>query len=95
MGILNLFMPRRNREASQSKSNGSAPDLLTNRLHVIDTASSLASEEREWLRYLSQALRTYRKPGVSLEEEHQQWLAARAQSRALMAAANARVSKTY
>lgn len=61
---------------------------------AADADSYVASDEKEWLIYLSQALRTFRKPGVSLREEHQLWLAARAQSRALIAAASAKVVRS-
>jgi len=53
----------------------------------------LASDEKEWLLYLSQALRTFRKPGVTLQQEYKLWLAARAQSRALVATASARAAR--
>jgi len=60
----------------------------------MDNESYAASDDKEWLRYLSQPLRTYRKPGVTLPQEHKQWLAARAQSRALVAAASARAGRS-
>lgn len=56
--------------------------------------SYVASDEKEWLIYLSQALRTFRKPGITLPEEHKLWLAARAQSRALVAAASVRAVRS-
>jgi len=85
MGILNLFMPQKERTSSQAASTSFDPP--TQSIQAMDTASYVASDEREWLRYLSQPLRTYRKPGVTLPQEHKQWLASRAQSRALTAAA--------
>jgi len=92
MGILNLFMPRKEMATSHGSSKSAVAEM-PQPIQAMDTESYLASDDREWLRYLSQALRTYRKPGVSLKEEHQMWLAARAQSRALMAAASARAVK--
>jgi hypothetical protein len=94
MGILNLFMPRKEMASSQGSSKTVAAELHPPSIQAMDTESYLASDEKEWLRYLSQALRTYRKPGVSLREEHKMWLAARAQSRALMATASARAGKS-
>ena len=85
MGIFSLFMPQKERISSQAASKGL--DAPTRSIQAMDTESYVASDEKEWLRYLSQPLRTYRKPGVTLPQEHKQWLAARAQSRALMAAA--------
>ena len=51
-----------------------------------------ASDEKEWLKYLGQALRTYRKPGLSLKEEYDLWYAARIQSKAMAAAAGIRTN---
>ena len=68
-------------------------DTSTQSIQAMDTESYVASDEKEWLRYLSHPLRTYRKPGVTLPQEHKQWLAARAQSRAL-AASSARTARS-
>jgi len=43
----------------------------------MDTQTYLASDDKEWLRYLSSAIRTYRKPGLTLKDEHEIWLKAR------------------
>jgi hypothetical protein len=94
MGILNLFMPRKDMASAQGSSKSAVADVRLPAIQAMDTESYLASDEKEWLRYLSQALRTYRKPGVSLKDEHKMWLAARAQSRKLMAAAAARAIKS-
>jgi hypothetical protein len=94
MGILNLFMPRKDMASSQASAKSSVAEMKPASIQAMDTESYLASDEKEWLRYLSQALRTYRKPGVSLSDEHRMWLAARAQSRALMAAASPRTVKS-
>jgi hypothetical protein len=85
MGIFSLFMPQKERTSSQAASRSFDPP--TQSIQAMDTESYVASDEKEWLIYLSQPLRTYRKPGVTLPQEHKQWLAARAQSRALTAAA--------
>jgi hypothetical protein len=92
MGIFSLFMPQKERISSEAASTGF--DAPTPSIQAMDTASYVASDEREWLRYLSQPLRTYRKPGVTLPQEHKQWLAARAQSRALIAAASTRAVRS-
>jgi hypothetical protein len=94
MGILNLLMPRKDRMSSEGSSNGFTAEARINDIQAMDRDSYLASDEKEWLRYLSQALRTYRRPGVSLKEEHRQWLAARAQSRALGAVASTKVIRS-
>ena len=85
MGIFSLFMPQKERMSSQATSKEVETPAPV--IQAMDTESYVASDEKEWLRYLSQPLRAYRKPGVTLPQEHKQWLAARAQSRALMAAA--------
>ena len=90
MGILNLFMPQKERSSSQATSK--EIDTSTQNIQATDSASYAASDEMEWLRYLSRPIRTYRKPGVTLRDEHKQWLAARAESRALIAAASARAA---
>jgi hypothetical protein len=48
---------------------------------TVDRDSYLASDENEWIIYMRQPLRTYRKPGVTLHDEYHQWLAARARAR--------------
>jgi hypothetical protein len=41
-----------------------------------DTQTDMTND-KEWLRYLSSAIRTYRKPGLTLKDEHEIWLKAR------------------
>jgi hypothetical protein len=48
---------------------------------TVDRESYLASDENEWILYMRQPLRKYRKPGVTLREEYHQWLSARARTR--------------
>ena len=43
----------------------------------MDSQTYLASDDKEWLRYLSSAIRPYRKPGLTLKDEHEMWLKAR------------------
>jgi hypothetical protein len=81
MGIFSLFSSRKAAQPTDKVVEIAQPQSI----QAMDSQSYLASDEKEWLTYLSQALRTYRKPGVSLKEEHQQWLAARGQSRAMQA----------
>ncbi|WP_263354004.1 hypothetical protein [Acidicapsa acidisoli] len=95
MGILNLFVSRKATSNSQSSSaaglNRNPSEVHQVGIHSkpMDMETYHASDEKEWLKYLGQALRTYRKPGLSMQEEYQLWRSARAESRA-MAAANAR-----
>jgi len=58
-----------------------APYVLGMYSATIDRDSYLASDDNEWIIYMRQPLRTYRKPGVTLHEEYHQWLAARARGR--------------
>jgi len=92
MGIFSLFMHQKDRTTSQVALKGFEAPAQS--IQAMDTESYVASDEKEWLRYLSQPIRTYRKPGVTLPQEHKQWLAARAQSRALIAAASTRVVRS-
>ena len=59
---------------------------------TIDMDTYLASDEKEWLRYLAQPLRTYRKPGISMHDEYKLWHSARARSKAMTAAASQRAN---
>jgi hypothetical protein len=87
MGILNFLAPKKNLANSQAGMNStpSAPaadnPLKEIVVKTMDIDSYLASDEMEWLRYLQSAIRTYRKPGVSLKDEHKLWLASRARIR--------------
>jgi hypothetical protein len=98
MGIMNFLMSRKGMSDSQSgaganaRTNGSAHGTpnMGMRPAVMDTDSYLASDEKAWVKYLSQALRTYRKPGLSMQEEHKLWLAARTRDRAMATGAGVR-----
>ncbi len=59
---------------------------------TVDRESYLASDENEWVVYTRQALREFRKPGVTLHEEYHMWLAARARARAKAEAAGKKVT---
>jgi hypothetical protein len=43
-------------------------------------------DHNAWVRYLAQPRRAFKKPGTSVEDEFNKWLAARAQLKALTAA---------
>jgi hypothetical protein len=45
-------------------------------------------DHNAWVRYLAQPRRAFRKPGTSVEDEFNKWLAARAQLKALVGAQN-------
>jgi hypothetical protein len=60
------------------KQQAPAPRFRT---AVMDMESYLASDEKEWLCYLGRAIRAYRKPGLTLKEEHAIWRKARTASR--------------
>ena len=94
MGILNFLSLKKGLSEAKSAQTGATAGArsLTEpamqqapapgfRTAVMDMESYLASDEKEWLCYLGRALRTYRKPGLTLKEEHAIWLKARAASR--------------
>jgi hypothetical protein len=94
MGILNHLMSKigktsTTKQAAAESSGGAAARLdaetpAPGYLSVKkDMQSYLASDENEWIEYLRQAIRVYRKPGVSLQDEYHQWLAARVRARAI------------
>jgi len=96
MGILNLFVSRKDTSKSQSSpaagmnGNATAAFIIGTHAKTMDMDTYHESDEKEWLKYLSQALRTYRKPGLSMDEEYQLWLSARAQSKAMATAGSSR-----
>jgi len=55
----------------------------------IAASHSQSDDHEEWIRYLRQPIRTYRKPGVTLQEENRLWLLARARGKPQTPAANA------
>jgi hypothetical protein len=91
MGILKFFTSKKDTSNTQIATAGARG--LRTETHTIGTHSRTmdldsyhSSDEKEWLRYLGQPLRTYRKPGLSMKEEYDLWHAARIRSRALAAA---------
>ena len=72
MGIFSFLAPKKSFAGAQvsfAQMAGSAK--------ATNPQASLARDDKEWLKYLSSAIRTYRKPGLTLEEEHEIWLRAR------------------
>jgi hypothetical protein len=72
MGIFSFFAPKRPHMGGQvsfAQTAGSA--------NATNPQAKLAGDDKEWLKYLSSAIRTYRKPGLTLDEEHAIWLKAR------------------
>lgn len=43
--------------------------------------ASTGEEDNEFIKYLSHAIRPFRKPGVSVKQEYELWLRARAKTR--------------
>jgi hypothetical protein len=90
MGIASFLMSRRSTSKSSAgvEMNDSAAQAPIAGIQAVtmDMDTYLASDEMEWLRYLAQTIRTYRKPGLSVVEEYRLWHSARAQSRATAAA---------
>jgi hypothetical protein len=96
MGILSFFKSNKSQAVSEPKiqgvqpngnaGSGSAQEAQCTEVKVVDTATYMASDDKAWLRYLSQPLRTYRKPGVTMQEEFALWTAARQRDRAASAA---------
>jgi hypothetical protein len=92
MGILNFLMAKKNETnplaaagaASVATTAGSATEApaIGSRSVAMDMETYLASDEKEWLNYLRKPIRPFRKPGVTMQDEYQQWLAARARMRA-------------
>ena len=96
MGILNFLMSRKSamqpQPANGAKGNANEVSNIGARSVTMDMDTYLASDEKEWLRYLAQPIRTYRKPGLSMREEHQLWLSARERSRVISGGARSRAS---
>jgi hypothetical protein len=92
MSILNFFKSNKSQATSQAKIQavkpngnagaGSTHEVRSTEVKVMDNATYLASDDKAWLRYLGQPLRTYRKPGVTMQEEFALWTAARQRDRA-------------
>lgn len=86
MGILSMFGAKKNlpQASAVGTAKGSASPALGSGIYAVttDMNSFLASDEKAWLTYLRQAVRTYRRPGLSMCDERELWYAARAQQRA-------------
>ena len=48
--------------------------------------ASTGEDNNEFIQYLSQAVRPFKKPGVSVKQEYELWLVARAKTRSASAA---------
>jgi hypothetical protein len=72
MGIFSFLAPKRPPMGGQVRFAEMAGSVS-----VANAQANPARDDKEWLRYLSSAIRTYRKPGLTLEEEHEIWLKAR------------------
>jgi hypothetical protein len=93
MSILDFFKSNKSQAVAKAGIHAAKPGALSTapvasearnfEVKMMDAATYAASDEKEWLRYLSQPLRASRKPGVTIKEEHDQWLAARARGRAI------------
>jgi hypothetical protein len=85
MGIASFLTSRRSISNSRAGVgiNDSAAQAPIAGIQAVtmDMDTYLASDEMEWIRYLRQTLRTYRRPGLSVEEEYRLWYSARVQSR--------------
>ncbi len=97
MGILKFFATKKSTSNAQIATTGTKGSLteipaIGIQSRTMDMDSYLSSDEKEWLRYLGQALRTYRKPGLSMKEEYALWHSARTQAKAMAAAAGVRTN---
>jgi hypothetical protein len=89
MGIFSFLTPKGPTSGGQvsfaqtAGSAGAANALMQgsqaggNTARATDSRNQLASDDKEWLRYLSSAIRTHRKPGLTLKDEYERWLKAR------------------
>jgi hypothetical protein len=87
MGILNFLtgkgQPIPSARAAAVKSANTSGHGQTGELKAMDTETFLASDDKAWILYLGQAVRPYRKPGISVKQEYDLWLAARTRQRAI------------
>jgi hypothetical protein len=89
MGIFSFLAPKKpfsGGHVGLAQTAGSAgaadgwiqrPQVAGNGADTTNLQTNLAKDDKEWLKYLSSAIRTYRKPGLTLEQEHEIWLKAR------------------
>jgi hypothetical protein len=81
------FLSSKGKQSSRGKSTASdsaADDDLSSGYSVAPTPYSTSSGEDydEFLKLMQQGKRPFRKPGVSVKQEYELWLAARAKARA-------------
>jgi hypothetical protein len=85
MGIFSFLAPKRplsSGQVSLAPATGSGavndriqrPQVPGSSANAANPQTNLARDDKEWLKYLSSAIRTYRKPGLTLEDEHEIWL---------------------
>jgi len=79
--------------AQENSSNAGTPvaakPASTDTFASISNAENhaqMGEDEEAWLKYLRQPIRTFRKPGITLQEENKLWHSARAKSKAKAAA---------
>jgi hypothetical protein len=88
MGIFSFLAPKRplsSGQVSLAQATGSGavhdriqrPQVAGSSANAANPQTKILNDDKEWLKYLSNAIRTYRKPGLTLEEEHEIWLKAR------------------
>ena len=92
----NAWVPAFSAESGSAETRiATADDSQQHKLAFVSTtsySSDVEKNEMEWLAYLSQPIRVYRKPGVTMKDEHKQWLAAREKTRAKAAASADKVN---
>lgn len=96
MGIASFLTSRKSISNSRAgvgmnDSTAQAP-LIGTQAVTMDMNTYLASDEMEWIRYLAQTIRTFRRPGLSVEEEYRLWHSARVRSRSKTTAAGMRAN---
>lgn len=98
MGIFSFLAPKSSLSGAQvspaqvvspagtAEAGVQPPQPLASSIKAMDTQVYLASDDKEWLRYLGRPIRTYRKPGLTVKEEYEIWLRARVQNRTMASA---------
>jgi hypothetical protein len=94
MGIMSFLVGKKSQTFSQADCmrvvSATGGDQASS-VSAMDSSSYHASDHGAWVEYLRQPLRTYRKPGLTMQEEHALWTAARARSQSAAAATGSRV----
>jgi hypothetical protein len=94
MGIMSFLVGRKSQSFSQAdfaRAVDAAGGGQVASVAAMDSSTYHSSDHGAWVEYLRQPLRTYRKPGLTMQEEYALWTAARARSRAATAATASRV----